>query len=150
MRKTSVHIEPATAADLEVVLSLLRQNGLPPDGLSDHVASLLVMRQEGRIIGSAALELYDRNALLRSVVVDSACRAGGLGRCLTEAALALAQAHGVRAVYLLTETAADYFPRFGFRQVTRTAVPAAVQQSAEFRGACPDSALAMVLEINST
>jgi amino-acid N-acetyltransferase len=61
-----------------------------------------------------------------------------------------AQVHGVRRVFLLTETAADFFPRFGFRPVARTAVPAAVQQSVEFSSACPASALVMVKELPRT
>jgi amino-acid N-acetyltransferase len=148
MSQRLVSIEPAAAQDLAAVLSLLQQNGLPPDGLSDHVGSLLVARQDGVIVGSAGLELYGPDALLRSVVVDSTCRARGLGRRLTEAALALARGRGVRRVYLLTETATDFFPRFGFRPAERTAVPATVQQSAEFTGACPAGALVMTIELD--
>jgi amino-acid N-acetyltransferase len=150
MSQIDIAIQPATAADLTAVLSLLQQNGLPPDGLDGHVGSLLVARQAGAIVGSAALELYGPNALLRSVAVAGAWRGRGLGRRLTEAALALAQVHGVRRVFLLTETAADFFPRFGFRPVARTAVPAAVQQSVEFSSACPASALVMVKELPRT
>jgi amino-acid N-acetyltransferase len=142
-------VELATSTDLAEVLSLLRQNRLPPDGLSEHTGSLLVARRAGRIVGSAALELYGADALLRSVAVDSACRGRGLGRCLIEAALTLAQARGVRHVYLLTETAAAFFPRFGFQPAERAAVPATVQQSVEFTGACPASALVMVKEFES-
>jgi amino-acid N-acetyltransferase len=150
MLEGEISIQPATAADLTAVLSLLQQNGLPPDGLDGHVGSLLVARQGSAIVGSAALELYGPDALLRSVAVDGTRRGCGLGRRLTEAALTLAHAHGVRRVFLLTETAADFFPRFGFRLVARTAVPASVQQSVEFSSACPAGALVMVRELPRT
>ncbi|HET9726048.1 MAG TPA: hypothetical protein VFP28_03965, partial [Gemmatimonadales bacterium] len=50
---------------------------------------------------------------------------------------------GVRDVYLLTTTAEHYFPRLGFACVGRETVPAALQASAEFTGACPVSAVVM-------
>jgi amino-acid N-acetyltransferase len=49
----------------------------------------------------------------------------------------------VREVYLLTTTAHAYFPRFGFTRVARDEVAPAVRESEEFRGACPDTAVAM-------
>ena len=42
-------------------------------------------------------------------------------------------------VYLLTETASGFFPRFGFHPTHRAAVDLAVQQSVEFTSACPAS-----------
>jgi len=68
-------IGPARPDDLEAVLGLLRESHLPPDGLSEHVATILVARHEGRIVGSAALELYgDVPAGVRqSVQFASAC-----------------------------------------------------------------------------
>ena len=55
-----------------------------------------------------------------------------------------AEARQLCAVYLLTTTAARYFPRFGFVETGRDAVPADVAATDEFRSACPASALAMV------
>jgi amino-acid N-acetyltransferase len=95
------------------------------------------------IVGCAALELYGPHALLRSVAVDARVRGQGLGQQLTLAALDFARAAGVGDVYLLTETARTFFPRFGFHPVARAAVPVAVQQSVEFTGACPASAVVM-------
>jgi len=58
---------PASRDELPGILELLQEAGLPPDGLADHLSTTLVARQEGRVVGSAALELYGRAALLRSV-----------------------------------------------------------------------------------
>jgi amino-acid N-acetyltransferase len=91
--------------------------------------------------------MYDKAALLRSVAVDQARRGQGLGQQLTQAALSLAKQQGVTEVYLLTETAADFFPRFGFRPVSRAQVAPAVQGSVEFTTACPASALAMMASL---
>lgn len=96
-----------------------------------------------RVVGTAALEFYSDGALLRSVAVDVAFQGQRLGHALTEAALQLAEAHGAKAVFLLTNTAPDFFPKFGFERIARAEVPASVQESVEFRSACCASAVVM-------
>ena len=145
----TVSIERANVDDLSAILELLARSDLPQEGLSDHLATTLVARADQTVIGSAALELYSTAALLRSVAVDQAFRGQGLGRRLTQAALALAQRQGITHVYLLTETAAEFFPRFGFRPIARAQVPPAVQRSVEFTSVCPVSALVMELHLES-
>ena len=54
-----------------------------------------------------------------------------------------ARRRGIAQLFLLTTTAADYFPRFGFTRMPREQVPQALQASAEFNGACPTSAVFM-------
>jgi amino-acid N-acetyltransferase len=136
-------IEPARAGDLDAVLQLLRDNALPVDGLSDHLTTTLVVRQGDRIVGSAALEVYGDGALLRSVAVAPGLQRSGLGRTLTDAAIDLARQRSLPALFLLTTTADGYFPRFGFERIDRSQVPATVQESVEFKSACPASAIVM-------
>jgi len=81
------------------------------------------------------------------VAVDSAHRSHGLGRQLVEAQLEEAHRRGIQEVYLLTETASDSFPRFGFRPIERSAVAPAPHASVEWATACPASAQAMVLQM---
>lgn len=126
------------------MLDLLRRNQLPEAGLAEHAATLLVAVEGGHIVGSAALEIYGQAALLRSVAVERALRGQGLGVALTQAALDLARERGVRAVYLLTETAAEFFGRLGFRRVPRVEAEPAVGASVEFTTTCPASATCMV------
>ena len=104
-------------------------------------------RQEPGVVGTAALELYGDAALLRSVAVATSLRGQGLGAALTVAALDLARRRGVRTVYLLTETAERFFPKFGFTAITRVEVEPGVLQSPEFTTACPTSALVMVKQL---
>jgi amino-acid N-acetyltransferase len=132
----------ATMADMPAIESLLRENALPLEGLSS-IATAVVACDGPRVIGSAALEIYEDGALLRSVAVQSEARGTGIGQRLTREVLAVAKARGVADVYLLTTTAGGFFPRLGFVRVPREDVPASVQQSIEFRGACPATALAM-------
>jgi amino-acid N-acetyltransferase len=139
-------VEQATRQDLDEILALLAQHGLPPDGLREHLATTLVARHAGRVVGSAALEVYEDGALL-SVAVAPQLQGQGVGRRLTEAAIHLAEARRARAVYLLTTTAERYFPKFGFVATRRAAVPETVQTSIEFKSACPSSALVMRKEL---
>lgn len=144
----SVSIERADSEDLPKILTLVADCGLPPDGLEDHAATTLVAREpSGALIGSAALELYGADALLRSVAVRRGRRGLGLGRRMTEGALELARERGIARVYLLTETADGFFPRFGFRPTERHEVPDDVRRSVEFVSACPESARVMATDI---
>ena len=140
---TRVAIDLAATADYDRVAALLDAERLPLAGLKDHFDRMLVARDGSRIVGCAALELYEDGALLRSVAVDAAHRGTGLGSELTRAALRLAEEHGIRAVYLLTTTAERFFSRFGFDVIDRTDVPSSVAGSTEFGGACPSSAAVM-------
>jgi amino-acid N-acetyltransferase len=139
----SERIERAQPGDGSAIVQLLGSCGLPPDGLLDHMGTALVARSGDRIVGSAALEVYDDGALLRSVAVDAALRGTGLGHRLTVAALDLARTLNVPAVYLLTNTAAAFFPKFGFERIERTGVPEGVRGSIEFQSVCCSSAVAM-------
>ena len=137
-------IREAAPGDLDAVQILLKNSGLPLDGIGDTLETMLVATTEEQIVGSAALEIHGEYALLRSVVVRSDVRGNGLGLRLTSEILELGARLGLRRIYLLTETAGDFFPRFGFEPVDRIEIPSIVKTSVEFTSACPESALAMV------
>lgn len=143
MRDTDLNIEPAMAADLPEIEELLGLAGLEPDGLGEHLETTLVARRQGQLVASAGLELYGRQALLRSVVVAPQLQGSGLGRRMTDQVLVLAQDHGITRVYLLTETARDFFARFGFRLIELADVPDEVRSSQEFSMACAQNAVVM-------
>jgi len=136
-------VQPARPEDFDAIARLLGDHELPVDGLRDHLATTLVARDADAIVGSAALEVYADGALLRSVAVAPSLQRSGLGRTLTDAAIALARARRSPALYLLTTTAERYFPKFGFERVERRDVPPGVQASVEFTSACPASAIVM-------
>lgn len=150
MTMTPIEIAPARADDVTAVLALLGAAGLPEDGVPQLVSTLLVARAGGEVAGSAAIEPYGRDALIRSVAVDPARRGEGLGRRLAEAAVALAGRLGIERLYLLTETAAPFFARLGFRPVARDDVPATVRAAPEFARLCPASAQAMMRDLRLT
>ena len=136
-------IDRAGDGDLPAVLDLLERLQLPLAGVREHLGTMIVARDDGQVVGAAALELYAEGAHLRSVAVAPAFQGKGLGHQLTEAALGLAQDHRADTVFLLTTTAENFFPRFGFEQISREDVPRSVQASVEFQSACPASATVM-------
>jgi len=141
----NLSIGRAGAADVPAVEALLAAAGLPLDGAAEAVACAgVIAREQGVIIGAAALELYGEAGLLRSVVVAPDHRSTGVGRAVVAAAEALARVEGVRDLYLITETASDWFPRLGYASVARTVANEAVGASIEFTTVCRDRGVPMV------
>ncbi|MBM3907470.1 MAG: GNAT family N-acetyltransferase [Gemmatimonadetes bacterium] len=136
-------VRSATPSDLAAVERLLTASGLPLDGVREALNDFLVAESGGGLVGVAGLEVCGDHALLRSVAVASEWRSRGLGRELVTRLIAQAEARGIHALYLLTTTAENYFPGFGFERITRDQVPAGVQTTGEFQGACPDTATVM-------
>ena len=136
-------IESATERDLPGIRALLERLHLPLAGVDEHLPAVLVAREGGQIVGTAALELYPEGALLRSVAVEPSRQGQQIGHRLTDAALQLATTRGARSVFLLTTTAERFFPKFGFEQIDREDVPLSVRESVEFQSACPASAIVM-------
>ena len=137
-----MRIEVVHDGDLPAVRRLLAAQSLPLDGVDQHLA-MVVAKDGDMLLGAAAVELYAGGALLRSVVVDPDARGRGLGYRLTEAALRVAKERGADTAFLLTTTAAAFFPKLGFERIARDDVPASVQASIEFTSACPASAVVM-------
>ncbi len=142
-------IRPASPGDYETVASLLRSSALPLDGLNDHFGKALVAVRGSSVVGCVAIEVHGGAGLLRSLVVHGSERGRGLGKRLTAQALDLAAAAGIRDVYLLTVTAAEFFRALGFEREERSRAPECLLDSEEFRSACPESAILMHVRVGS-
>lgn len=138
-----MRVDRATEADVPAIEALLTKAELPLDGAATAFETGVVARDGDRIVGAAALEPYGEAGLLRSVVVDADERGSGVGRQVVAAAEALARDLGMTELYLLTETAVEWFPRLGYAPVDRADVPDAVKESIEFRVLCADTGVAM-------
>jgi amino-acid N-acetyltransferase len=137
-------LRAARSEDLSTVEALLVDAELPVGGLRDQFpSSYLVAEDGGQLIAAVGLEPYSGNGLLRSLVVRVDRRGGGVGRALIERALEAARAQRLQAVYLLTQTAPEYFRKFGFFGYPRADAPDGVQRSPEFGSVCPTSATCM-------
>ncbi len=143
MSTDDITLRPAAASDRPAVAELLRAAELPLDGVPAGLEHFIVATRGGEVVGAIGLEVYGDAALLRSAVVHPNLRGVGLGERLVDAVLGEARAQRIQDVTLLTTTAMDWFPRFGFTRINRADVNPALLVSEELRGACPATAVVM-------
>jgi amino-acid N-acetyltransferase len=134
-------IRLAHPEETDRVAELVTAAGLPTAGLAQAWRTWVAVDRD-RLLGTASLERHGGAYLLRSVAVSDEARGRGIGAQLVQTALAAVDPAG--PVALLTETAAGWFPRFGFHPVDRTALDPALAASAELAGACPATAQAFL------
>jgi amino-acid N-acetyltransferase len=144
-------LRDARPSDLAPVLALLAERKLAPNHVELQFGAQYVVAETpaGDLIGVAGVERHDDDGLLRSAAVAERLTGRGIGEALTRNRLAWARQAGVRSLYLLTETAAGYWPRFGFGRIARDSAPDAILRSPEWAGGCPASAVAMRLDLRT-
>ncbi len=124
--------------------AFLREAGLAVDDLEAPGAARLFGAFDGdALVGVVGIEGVDDAVLLRSLAVVDARRGAGYGRALVAFAEREAAAQGVRCLYLLTTTAADFFDRLGYRRIARNEVPRAIAATPQFAMLCPASSTCM-------
>lgn len=144
---SEIVLEPATEYHFTAVDALVRAAGLVPlDETSQFGEQYAIAQVDGEVLGVAGVEVHGEDALLRSVAVDAEFRSQGIGEALVEDRIGYARSAGLRAVYLLTTTASDWFARLGFERIAREDAPAAIAASTEWSAACPASSIAMRLD----
>jgi amino-acid N-acetyltransferase len=127
------------------VASLLAAYGLPWTDLSEgHLEHFFCTGATDSPTGVVGLEMRGEHALLRSLAVRTAVRCTGLGAALVAHAEAYARANGVRAIYLLTTTAEEFFARRGYARLEREHAPPSIRSTREFADICPNSSAFMV------
>ena len=142
---TTVNINIQTAQENERagIINLLLAEKLPVEDLPASLTEFVVAKEDDAIIGAAGLERYKSYGLLRSMVVHPAHRNKQIAKALLQQLEQTAAASGISSVFLLTETADEYFSNKGYTTIPRDEVPAAIQQSSEFSHVCPVSVVVM-------
>lgn len=136
--------KPVTApAAFDEFKNLLQDSGLPVSDLRIDTDFLLAGYEEGSLIATGALEFHFPFALLRSLSVRLGTRGKSIGSQMVDALLSEARERKVEAVYLLTESAKDFFLKKGFEEVNRDHVPQEIKQTQEFTTLCSSSAIVM-------
>jgi amino-acid N-acetyltransferase len=135
--------------ELTTILQFLQDNGLPHKDITLEKTQIFSYNDhEGALIGSGGLEFYGAYALLRSVAVRKDLRGKSIGKLIVEDLLDKAKQKSTE-VYLLTETAHEYFKHLKFQDVDRKSVPKEIQSSSEFSNVCPSSAACMVFKLKT-
>src|SRR5688572_7696922 len=104
--------EFARTEDLPGLKNLLKLCGLPANDLEMHLDHFLVAREQERLIGCVGLEL--EGPLLRSLAVLPEFRNRGVAKELCARLLQHAVGQGSREIFLMTETASQFFDKAGF------------------------------------
>jgi len=117
---------------------LLDRAGLPSSDLTDaHLEHFFYAGPREAPIGIVGVQLFGRDALLRSLVVTDTHRSRGLGQRLVQCAEQHALAEGVTTLFLLTTTAEAFFRARGYVLTSRDDAPAAIRSTSEFSSLCP-------------
>ena len=137
---------------LEKLQKFLQANKLPHQDIEDGITTkgrvfLGYYDNAGELVGSGGLELYGDSALLRSVAVKETVRGKELGKKIVDDLVAQARNSKINNIFLLTETAKDFFTKKGFTIVARDEVPSQVRASSEFTHVCPSSAICMFYKL---
>lgn len=142
---SELKIEGAKNRDYDAVVTLLEKTDLPPDEIELHMGNFLVIRHPEAdrgselLVGSVGLEIYEDSALLRSLAVHPDFQGTGLGSRLVDRIIEGAKGKGISRLFLLTDTAEEFFKKRGFAVVTRDKVPYDMKQSIEFTTLCTSS-----------
>ena len=132
-------VRPARRDDMASVREVLAATSLHEPVDDDQAGDFYVLCNEDGIVGCVSLEVLGDDAILRALAVYPKFRGAGYGWMLADTAVGQARWRGVRRIYLLTETASDFFAaKFGFRVVDRSTLSRQVASSETFTR--PDSA----------
>lgn len=138
------------SADDAGFIAALAADALPTDDLIVPGRRFFVYATlDGEVVGHGGLEWCGDDVLIRSIVVPPAARRLGIGRNLVPLLLYRAYEQGARRAWLLTQTAAPFFAKLGFKEVPRTEAPAAVLASRQAASLCPASATLMSRRIGA-
>jgi len=130
--------------ELQDVRRLLEQNNLPTEDLAKlNLRHFFACGETSNLKGVIGLEVHGSDGLLRSLAVCSDAQGQGCGSALYQKLENYSKHIGIKTLYLLTETAEEYFQRKGFESILRELAPEEIQQTEEFSGLCPDSATLM-------
>lgn len=138
-------LERLTGEALAGLASALEAAGLRAHDLDQPGHRFYRLEAGGVTVGYAGLEICGPDGLLRSVV--STVYGVGFGRRVVEATVEEARRLGVERLWLLTETAEEFFRRMGFKPADRSAAPSAIAATEQFASLCPAAAVFMKRDI---
>ena len=139
----------AALADEKKIKKFLKRNGLLHQDIApSHCDNFLLLWDASKLIGTVGLELKGHCALLRSLAVEEPYQKRGLASQLLGKIEQHAKSCHVNTLYPLTMTAEAFFTKRGYEKIGRNTAPPSVQETEEFKGLCPDTAVCMVKYLN--
>src|ERR1044071_1924646 len=124
-------ISPVNLTYRNAIIGLLQSEGLPVADLPTDLPDFFIATDNGLVIGAIGLEVYERDGLLRSLVVKKEYRSMNIAAGLVNELEKIAKSKGLKNIYLLTETAQGYFSKKGYETIKREDAPDSLKQSSE-------------------
>lgn len=143
-----VEIRDMDVNRLPTMRALLASCQLPHGDLDLSRGMFVGLYKGEELIGCGGVELHGQNGLLRSVALQASARGKHLGRQIIQHLEDRARKKGLASLYLLTETAGEFFDHHHYQAVARDKVPDAIKESTEFAHVCRSTAVAMVKHLN--
>ncbi len=140
---TEIRLRPAGSSDGKKIVELLHSEKLPTGDLSGDFSNFFVATKDDFLVGVIGLEKYGHYGLLRSLIVNPAYRNQNVAAKLILQLELAAEKMEINSLFLLTETAPQYFQRKGYTKISRSDVPELVQKCSEFSQVCPATAIVM-------
>lgn len=123
--------------------SFLKSLSLPTEDLPADLSGFTLAFDGQIMVGSAGVEPLGTLGLLRSVAVAASHRSLGVAAQVFQSAIDHARETGIHDIWLITNTADNYFERHGFVRIQRESAPAEIAGTAQFTGLCPSTAVVM-------
>lgn len=144
---TTIQFKRAIAADYPALTTLLSTHKLPIADINKELPHFILAKNENQVVGSIGLDKYGTIGLLRSLSTDSLFQQQGIASKLVEELISLCKSEGIEVLYLLTETAKNFFEKRGFSAADRSTAPEPIKNTREFTELCASTAVLMKKEV---
>ena len=126
-------IRKALAPDLRRIEEVLSSAQLPTGDIERHLSTFFVADHDGAIVGIGGLEHCAEDiGLLCSFAAAPEFRNQGIAARIFERVSANARQSDITVLYLLTNTAQDYFAKRGFAPMTRDRAPEPIRRTSQY------------------
>ena len=138
-----MNMEILKTNDLPNILNLLSYYNLITQDIDLNKQYFLGFKQQKDCVAIGALEFHRPYALIRSVVVSPEHQHKGYAKIICQALFQHALSEKIIELYLLTETADEFFSRQGFELIDRDTAPQIIKSTPQFNTLCPGDARVM-------
>lgn len=138
---------PTRSEELSHLEALLKAHKLCFNDLESQGVELFSVTKEDALVGYFGYEVFGEDALFRSFIVVPEQRTKNYGKLMWEMAKKQLKESKVKHIYLLTNTATEFFLKVGYKLFERTKVPDVIAQTSEFTTFCATDSVCMQYEI---
>lgn len=131
--------------EINQLKTLLISSKLPTEDIdNNNISQFYGIFDSNNLIAAIGSEIYHKNALLRSLVVDPKFRGNGLAKALVDFMEDNLKQNNIKSIYLLTTTAESFFLKVGYAIKKRSEAPEEIQSTSQFSDLCPSSSSLMM------